>query len=136
MFAALVPAVLIGAAAERGRILPACIFFFCWSTVVYCPIAHWVWAPEGWAFQYGASLSCLPAPSPPALIRAGSARTGVLDYAGGGPIEICSGVTGLVYSIFLGKRRGFGTHILSFKVRLSASFHSLPPDGIKVDSGG
>ncbi|GEM11871.1 ammonium transmembrane transporter [Rhodotorula toruloides] len=92
MFAALVPAVLIGAAAERGRILPACIFFFCWSTVVYCPIAHWVWAPEGWAFQYG-----------------------VLDYAGGGPIEICSGVTGLVYSIFLGKRRGFGTHILSFK---------------------
>ncbi|BGP35983.1 hypothetical protein JCM10296v2_007835 [Rhodotorula toruloides] len=92
MFAALVPAVLIGAAAERGRILPACIFFFCWSTVVYCPVAHWVWAPEGWAFQYG-----------------------VLDYAGGGPIEICSGVTGLVYSIFLGKRRGFGTHILSFK---------------------
>ncbi|BGO96242.1 hypothetical protein NBRC10512_002114 [Rhodotorula toruloides] len=92
MFAALVPAVLIGAAAERGRILPACIFFFCWSTVVYCPVAHWVWAPEGWAFQYG-----------------------ILDYAGGGPIEICSGVTGLVYSIFLGKRRGFGTHILSFK---------------------
>lgn len=39
----------------------------------------------------------------------------MLDYAGGGPIEICSGVTGLVYSIFLGKRRGFGTHILSFK---------------------
>ncbi|KAG0655762.1 hypothetical protein C6P46_000724 [Rhodotorula mucilaginosa] len=92
MFAALVPAVLIGAAAERGRVLPACIFFFCWSTCVYCPVVHWIWAPEGWAFQYG-----------------------VLDYAGGGPIEICSGVTGLVYSIFLGKRRGFGTHILSFK---------------------
>ncbi|GAA5945587.1 hypothetical protein JCM3775_000532 [Rhodotorula graminis] len=92
MFAALVPAVLIGAAAERGRILPACIFFFCWSTLVYCPVVHWIWAPEGWAFKLG-----------------------VLDYAGGGPIEICSGVTGLVYSIFLGKRRGFGTHILSFK---------------------
>ncbi|GAA5858232.1 hypothetical protein JCM8547_005701 [Rhodosporidiobolus lusitaniae] len=92
MFAALVPAVLIGAAAERGRVLPACIFFFCWSTLVYCPVVHWVWAPEGWAFKWG-----------------------VLDYAGGGPIEICSGVTGLVYSLFLGKRRGFGTHILSFK---------------------
>ncbi|GAA5833570.1 hypothetical protein JCM11251_003529 [Rhodosporidiobolus azoricus] len=92
MFAALVPAVLIGAAAERGRILPACIFFFCWSTLVYCPVAHWVWAPEGWAFKWG-----------------------VLDYAGGGPVEICSGVTGLVYSLFLGKRRGWGTHILSFK---------------------
>ncbi|GJN94585.1 hypothetical protein Rhopal_007668-T1 [Rhodotorula paludigena] len=92
MFAALVPAVLIGAAAERGRFLPACIFFFCWSTLVYCPVVHWIWAPEGWAFTRGA-----------------------LDYAGGGPIEICSGVTGLCYSIFLGKRRGFGTHILSFK---------------------
>ncbi|SCV67221.1 BQ2448_5867 [Microbotryum intermedium] len=92
MFAALVPAVFIGAAAERGRVLPACIFFFCWSTVVYCPVAHWIWAPEGWAFKLG-----------------------VLDYAGGGPIEICSGVTGLVYSIFLGKRRGFGTPLLAFK---------------------
>ncbi|GAA5884023.1 hypothetical protein JCM16303_001363 [Sporobolomyces ruberrimus] len=92
MFAALVPAVFIGAAAERGRILPACIFFFCWSTLVYDVIVRWIWSPNGWAFQYG-----------------------VLDYAGGGPIEICSGVTGLVYSIFLGKRRGFGTHILSFK---------------------
>lgn len=55
-------------------------------------VVHWIWAPEGWAFKLG-----------------------VLDYAGGGPIEICSGVTGLVYSLFLGKRRGFGTSILSFK---------------------
>lgn len=70
-FAALVPAVMIGAAAERGRVLPACIFIFCWVTLVYCPIARWVWAPEGWAFKLG-----------------------VLDYAGGGPIEICSGFTG------------------------------------------
>jgi Amt family ammonium transporter len=119
MFAALVPAVLIGAAAERGRILPACIFFFCWSTVVYCPVAHWIWAPEGWAFQYGASHSLSSREFEPWVDRVG--RTGILDYAGGGPIEICSGVTGLVYSIFLGKRRGFGTHILSFKVRTSRS---------------
>lgn len=46
MFAALVPAVFIGAAAERGRVLPACIFFFFWSTCVYCPVVHWIWAPE------------------------------------------------------------------------------------------
>ncbi len=70
-FASLVPAVMIGAAAERGRVLPACIFIFCWVTLVYCPIARWVWCPEGWAFKLG-----------------------VLDYAGGGPIEICSGFTG------------------------------------------
>lgn len=78
---------------------------------VYNPIAHWIWAPQGWAFQLG-----------------------VLDYAGGGPIEICSGVTGLVYSLYLGeisfvpdsvcpanenmrvgKRRGFGTERLAYK---------------------
>lgn len=92
MFASLVPAVAIGAAAERGRVGPACIFMFCWATLVYNPIAHWIWAPQGWAFQLG-----------------------VLDYAGGGPIEICSGVTGLVYSLYLGKRRGFGTERLAYK---------------------
>ncbi|KAK4053333.1 hypothetical protein OIO90_003945 [Microbotryomycetes sp. JL221] len=92
MFASLVPAIFIGAAAERGRILPAIIFTFCWATIVYCPVARWVWSPQGWAFKLG-----------------------VLDYAGGGPIEIASGVTGLAYSLFLGRRRGFGTATLSFK---------------------
>lgn len=43
MFAALVPAVSIGAAAERGRVLPAMLFFFAWGTLVYNPIAHAVW---------------------------------------------------------------------------------------------
>lgn len=129
MFAALVPAVLIGAAAERGRFLPACIFFFCWSTLVYCPVVHWIWAPEGWAFTRGALRSCFSVSTLAHPFR----TAGALDYAGGGPIEICSGVTGLVYSLFLGKRRGFGTHILSFKVRLKlchfdpASADSLRP---------
>lgn len=109
MFAALVPSIAIGAAAERGRVGPgqsrcnhlrgrklnrflACLFMFAWSTVVYCPVARWIWSPQGWAFQYG-----------------------VLDYAGGGPVEIASGVTGLAYSLYLGKRRGFGTERLAFK---------------------
>ena len=92
MFAALVPAVAIGAAAERGRVGPACLFMFVWATLVYCPVARTVWSPSGYAFQ-----------------------NGVLDYAGGGPVEIVSGVTGLVYSIYLGKRRGFGTERLAFK---------------------
>jgi Amt family ammonium transporter len=43
MFAALVPAIAIGAAAERGRIGPTMIFVFFWSTIVYCPVAHWIW---------------------------------------------------------------------------------------------
>jgi Amt family ammonium transporter len=57
MFAALVPAILLGAAAERSRMLPAMIFIFCWTTVVYDPIAHWVWSANGWAFKWGV-LDC------------------------------------------------------------------------------
>jgi ammonia channel protein AmtB len=55
-------------------------------------IRRQVWNPAGWAFKWG-----------------------VLDYAGGGPIEVCSGVTGLAYSVWLGKRTGWGTSRLSFR---------------------
>lgn len=51
MFAALVPAISIGAAAERGRVGPACIFMFCWACVVYAPIARAIWVrhiPSDW----------------------------------------------------------------------------------------
>jgi hypothetical protein len=61
MFAALVPAILLGAAAERSRMLPALIFIFCWTTLVYDPIAHWVWSANGWAFKWGV-LDCKPFP--------------------------------------------------------------------------
>lgn len=57
MFAALVPAILLGAAAERSRMLPALIFIFCWTTLVYDPLAHWVWSANGWAFKWGV-LDC------------------------------------------------------------------------------
>lgn len=76
-------AILAGACvAERGRFLPAMIFMFCWATVVYCPVVYWVWN-GGWAASY---------------------KSGVLDYAGGGPVEILSGVSAFVYSAFLGRR--------------------------------
>lgn len=92
MFACLVPAVLLGAAAERSRILPAMIFMFCWTTLVYDPLAHWIWSANGWANKWG-----------------------VLDYAGGVPVEIASGTAGLAYSYFIGKRRGYGTDRVLFK---------------------
>jgi Amt family ammonium transporter len=92
MFAGLVPAIAIGAACERARVWPFLVFTFVWATLVYDPIASWVWNGPGWAFKWG-----------------------VLDYAGGGPIEICSGITGLVISYYLGKRRGYGTERLLFK---------------------
>ncbi|RPB00690.1 ammonium transporter MEP1 [Choiromyces venosus 120613-1] len=81
-FAAVTVAIVMGAIAERGRVLPAMVFSFLWTTLVYCPIACWVWNINGWAFGYG-----------------------VLDYAGGGPVEIASGVGALAYSLVLGKRQ-------------------------------
>lgn len=82
MFAALTAAIVAGGIAERGRLLPVCVFTAFWVTIVYCPIACWVWNANGWA-----------------------AKWGVLDYAGGGPVEIGSGVGGFAYAVALGKRK-------------------------------
>jgi len=80
-FCAVTAALVIGSVAERGRVIPAMVFIFFWATLVYCPVACWAWNVNGWGFQYG-----------------------VLDYAGGGPVEIGSGVSALAYSWVLGRR--------------------------------
>lgn len=85
-------ALAVGAAAERGRMLPCIIFMFIWSTVVYDVIACWTWNPNGWVFKLGG-----------------------LDFAGGTPVHISSGSTALAYSLMLGKRRGHGTHELNYR---------------------
>ncbi|AQZ10880.1 MEP1 (YGR121C) and MEP3 (YPR138C) [Zygosaccharomyces parabailii] len=82
MFMCVTLSIVAGATAERGRLFPHMIFLFVFATVVYCPIAYWVWAPGGWCYQWG-----------------------VLDWAGGGPVEIISAIGGFVYSIFLGRRK-------------------------------
>ncbi|KLU85772.1 hypothetical protein MAPG_04792 [Magnaporthiopsis poae ATCC 64411] len=84
MFAAITPALAIGAAVDRGRMLPAMVFVFVWATIVYDPIAFWSWNPAGWLFKLGS-----------------------LDYAGGSPVHISSGAAALAYSLMLGKRRGY-----------------------------
>lgn len=83
MFAALTPALAIGAAAERGRIVPTLVFIFLWSTFVYDFIACWTWSANGW-----------------------SAVMGGLDFAGGTPVHISSGAAALAYALVLGKRSG------------------------------
>ncbi|KIM32363.1 hypothetical protein M408DRAFT_326958 [Serendipita vermifera MAFF 305830] len=80
-FCAVTVAILMGAIAERGRLMPTMLFVFFWVTLVYAPVACWVWNINGWAFKYG-----------------------VLDFAGGGPVEIGSGVGGLAYSWVIGRR--------------------------------
>ncbi|KAL9621893.1 MAG: hypothetical protein Q9160_003714 [Pyrenula sp. 1 TL-2023] len=81
-FCAVTAAIVMGAVAERGRMLPAMVFTFVWATLVYCPLACWAWNAGGWGFKYG-----------------------VMDYAGGGPVEIGSGMSALAYSMVLGRRQ-------------------------------
>lgn len=57
-FAALVPAIAIGAACERGRIWPVIPFVFCWSTITYNVLAYSVWNPQGWAYKLGGMSWC------------------------------------------------------------------------------
>lgn len=83
MFCALTCAIAMGGIAERGRLFPAIVFTFVWATAVYCPLAAWAWQAEGWA----------------------GSRWGVLDYAGGGPVEIGSGLGGAAYALVLGRRK-------------------------------
>ncbi|KAL2195212.1 ammonium transporter AmtB-like domain-containing protein [Corynascus similis CBS 632.67] len=84
MFAAITPALAIGAAADRGRMLPCIVFIFIWATIVYDPIAYWTWNANGWSFKMGG-----------------------LDFAGGTPVHISSGAAALAYSLMLGKRTGY-----------------------------
>lgn len=81
-FCAVTAAIVMGAVAERGRLLPAMVFTFIWATIVYCPLACWAWNVNGWGYAYG-----------------------VMDYAGGGPVEIGSGLSALAYSMVLGRRQ-------------------------------
>ncbi|QRV89574.1 ammonium transporter [Ceratobasidium sp. AG-Ba] len=80
-FCCVTVAILMGGVAERGRVMPAMVFSFLWATLVYCPVACWAWNVNGWGFKWG-----------------------VLDYAGGGPVEIGSGVGGLAFSWVIGRR--------------------------------
>ncbi|CAO1618328.1 unnamed protein product [Sympodiomycopsis kandeliae] len=93
MFAAITPVIAVGAFADRARLMPVMIFTFCWSTIVYCPIAYGTWnVGNGWMNKLGG-----------------------LDFAGGTPVHISSGTAALAISIFLGKRKGYGTETLSYR---------------------
>jgi len=84
-FAIITPALITGAFAERKRFKAFVVFSLLWSTLIYAPLAHWVWAPTGWIFDLGA-----------------------LDFAGGTVVHISSGVSALVAALVIGKRVGFG----------------------------
>lgn len=89
MFAIITPALITGAFAERMKFPAFVVFTLVWATLVYDPVAHWVWGVGGWLREMG-----------------------VLDFAGGTVVHILSGVSGLVACIVLGKRRGYGSEIM------------------------
>jgi Amt family ammonium transporter len=84
MFAIITVALITGAVVERIKFGALLIFSALWMTVVYCPIAHWVWSDGGWL-----------------------ANLGVLDFAGGAVVHINAGVSALALVMLLGRRRGF-----------------------------
>ncbi|EGD51380.1 ammonium transporter [Thermoanaerobacter ethanolicus JW 200] len=82
MFAIITPALITGAFAERMRFGSFLLFTLLWTTLVYDPIAHWVWGNGGWLKNLGA-----------------------LDFAGGTVVHISSGISGLIAAILIGKRK-------------------------------
>ncbi|MDA8166063.1 MAG: ammonium transporter [Desulfobacteraceae bacterium] len=86
-FAIITPALISGALAERVYFRGYTLFITLWFLLVYCPLCHWVWAPDGWLAHQGAS--------------------GVIDLAGGLVIHVSAGVSALMVALFLGPRRGF-----------------------------
>jgi ammonium transporter, Amt family len=84
MFAIITPALILGAFAERMKFSAYCLFILLWATVVYDPVAHWVWGVGGFLRNMGA-----------------------LDFAGGTVVHVNAGVAALVAALMLGKRQGY-----------------------------
>jgi ammonium transporter, Amt family len=89
-FAAISCALVVGAIAERAKFAAVLLFTAVWFTLAYLPLAHMVWASNGWLFGHGA-----------------------LDFAGGTVVHVNAGVAGLVGAYMLGPRIGFGRERLS-----------------------
>jgi Amt family ammonium transporter len=85
MFAVITPALITGAFAERKKFSTFLVFILVWATVVYDPLAHWVWGVGGWLRGWGA-----------------------LDFAGGTVVHISSGISALAAALVIGRRKGYG----------------------------
>ncbi|MEW6350679.1 MAG: ammonium transporter [Thermodesulfobacteriota bacterium] len=86
MFAVITPALISGAFAERMKFSSFVVFMLLWLTVVYSPICHWVWGPDGWL-----------------------AKLGALDFAGGTVVHINAAAAAMACVVMLGSRKGYGT---------------------------
>jgi ammonium transporter, Amt family len=85
MFAVITPALITGAFVERVRFKSFLLFSLIWATLVYDPLAHWVWGKGGWLNELG-----------------------VLDFAGGTVVHVAAGYSALAFAMVIGPRKGFG----------------------------
>ena len=91
MFFIITPALICGAYAERMKFSTMVVFTILWGTLIYCPLAHWVWGGGILAFGGAHSIA-----------------GGALDFAGGTVVHISSGISALVCALVLGRRLGWG----------------------------
>ncbi|HUZ19636.1 MAG TPA: ammonium transporter [Acidimicrobiales bacterium] len=89
MFAIITPALLTGSSADRMKFGAFIVLIVAWSILVYAPITHWVFSPEGWL-----------------------ARRGTEDFAGGTVVEVNAGVAGLALALVIGRRRGWPGNLM------------------------
>jgi len=87
MFAIITPALITGAFAERMKFSAFVLFSVLWATLIYDPVAHWVWGKGGWVGMAGGM--------------------GALDFAGGTVVHISSGISALAAALVMGKRLGY-----------------------------
>ncbi|MCU1611238.1 MAG: ammonia channel protein, partial [Pseudonocardiales bacterium] len=92
MFAIITAALLSGAIADRARFWSWTVFIALWTVGVYVPLAHWIFAFDGFSGAHGGWLAN---------------RLGVLDFAGGTAVEVNSGMSALALALVLGRRRGW-----------------------------
>ncbi|MGB8277294.1 MAG: ammonium transporter [Methylovirgula sp.] len=119
-FAMITPALIIGGLAERTKFPAIMLFIFLWVSLIYFPIAHWVWASAA-PDDIAAAAKALAAAATPAAKAAAQAKldavmsgagwlsqAGALDFAGGTVVHINSGIAGLVGALIVGPRLGYG----------------------------
>jgi Amt family ammonium transporter len=98
-FAIITPALVVGAFAERMKFTAMLVFTGLWLTLVYAPVAHWVWAADGWLFKMG-----------------------LLDFAGGTVVHTTCGVAALLCALMLGPRSGFpGTPMMPHNMTMAVT---------------
>ena len=108
MFAAITPALITGAFAERMKFGALILFALLWSLLIYCPIAHWIWG-GGWL-----------------------AGLGALDFAGGAVVHISSGISALVCALVLGSASGLRHGLYGSAQSADGAVGNRPPVGRMV----